>query len=130
MCSDFIILYIDKKNLNNNIYSKEVVDEMIDECKNKTIYGKIGMCDSPNIDLSEVSHVVTNLRIEKDMVIGTVSIIENKNGNGLKKMLKNQSVVFRTQGEANITGSGEIDSFKLLSINVIDKKEDAFGEKK
>lgn len=130
MYFNVVVLNIGEKNLNNHTYSKNVVNNMINDFNDKPIYGKIGMSDVPDLNLSEVSHVVTNLRIKEDKMMGTFSIMDNKNGDKLKKMLKNEEIVFRVQGEGNCNDDGEIIDFKLSSINAINKSEDAFGEKK
>ena len=122
---DVTILHINKKNLNNHIYNEDAVKNMIDKINNNTVYGGVGMCNSRNLDLSKVSHVVTNLRIEGDRMVGTISIRDDKNGQRLKEMMANTDVVFRVQGEG-CCNNGEISNFKLLSINAIDKYEDAF----
>ena len=129
MNKDFEILRINERNLNGRVYAKNIIKENIGRIGDKPIYGKIGMCDSIDLDLSEVSHIVTKLRLEENKMIGCISVMDNENGNRLIKMIEDEQVVFRPQGEGKCDKVGNIKNFKLLSVNAISKDEDAFGEK-
>ena len=65
-----IIPNLDAPNLNGRIYTKQLAEQIIKQ-HSEPIFGQIGLPNGLNQDLSEVTHKVTNLRIEGNDLVGT-----------------------------------------------------------
>ena len=122
--SKVIIMQVDKKNLNGNIYTKEAIEEMVKKYKDKPIYGFIGMDSDRNKGLNEASHLIKNIEIVEDNVVADIEIrAGHSEGDKLQSMLGD--VVFRPQGDAIVDEEGVVSHYDINSINAIDKNEDA-----
>jgi len=126
--SKVTILYIDKKNLNGNTFTREASEQMVEDCKGKPIPGYIGM-NLDNRGLDESSHLITDMEIVDNKIVGNVVIREDSlNGEKLKSMLESENIVFRTQGEAVVEDDGVVSNYKVASINAVNRDEDSFKE--
>lgn len=120
------------KNLNGHIYlDNDNLRESIDELNKRTIkYGCVyGEYNYPyenvfDTNLSKVSHVIDNVRIEDDKVVGDVTILHTKHG---KELINNyQNMVFRPRSAGIVEENGLVVIKKLFTFDAVDKDADAF----
>lgn len=108
------ICELNKPNKNGRIYTYSAFKDVI----GKSFYGSIGMPkECCELNLATVSHVVENIRIEDDMLIGDVKILKTPEGKNLKELVDN--VVFRLAGTGILTREKIVDDYKLISINAV-----------
>ena len=92
-----VVLISDEVNENNRKYPISIIKKMVnlfnkdDDC----VVGKIGMS---TINLNEISHFTKALKIVGNNLIADIEILDNEQGNVLKKMIETNRVVFRTSG--------------------------------
>jgi hypothetical protein len=122
------ILEIGVPNMNSRIYPRNVIDGMVESWTGKSIFGMIGMptgigCTLP-IDMTQISHVVENLSVEDNWLVGDVKVLKTPQGAILDTNLSLGGVgVFRPAGFAttsrNVEGYDIITTYKLHSINFV-----------
>ncbi|MGZ8924591.1 MAG: hypothetical protein ACXW2E_01780 [Nitrososphaeraceae archaeon] len=82
------IQIIDKPNKNKRIYPKELIQNLIIQYRDKDIRGTIGIPNSFSEWLDEnSSHIIRNLRIEEDYLVGDVTILDTPLGSILSSIL-------------------------------------------
>ena len=122
------LMKLDTLNKNGRIYTTESVNKAIQEANDKSekgqLLGELGYGNVVDIDLKNVSHKISELKIEDNSVVGEIEILDTPSGNKLKDIL--DQVVFRPRGTGNINDKGEVENFKIISFDAISKHEDAF----
>lgn len=108
------ITEVDVPNKNGHIYSTECVQSFL----GKEVLGQIGMV-AGEIDLSNVSHKISNLRIEDGFVVGDVTTLNTPQGRLLSDLLESTNMCFRMSGYGNIDENGNISEFELISVNLV-----------
>ena len=111
------IQIVDLPNKNGRVYDRSIVDAI---CRRgKPIFGCIGMPDDVKggINLTMLSHEVTELRVEGNQMVGKVRTLGTPEGKKLEEMLSD--VDFRMAGYGNIAEDGVVTNFTLHSINAV-----------
>lgn len=129
------LLRYDEKNLNGRIYTKETVEEIVEqfnEQKNSGIpmFGELGYTETFETSLKNVSHSIDEIHIDENTksLIGNITLLDNPRGKILKELLDNDLVVFRPRGSGNgDILTGEIKNYTIYSFDVIQKNEDSFN---
>jgi hypothetical protein len=124
-----VIVEADVPNKNGRVYPRAVLEKMIGEVEAKSnparVFGSIGMPSGVEVDLSKVSHTVSDLHITEDgKVFGKVMILDTPSGELMQKVLEAEpSRQFRMAGigklEDNADGTTTVTDFRLLSINLV-----------
>lgn len=88
-----IFLQANVKNRNGRVYptdvlAKEVERYVNDVVKNSRAYGELGHPAGPQINLDRVSHIITDLRQDKDNFHGKAKLTDTPMGNIAKGLLK------------------------------------------
>ena len=128
--NDVIISVIDTPNKNNRIYTKEAFTEAINrQDKKGVLYGQMGMpSDQIGVDLTKLSHRVTNIRLEEQgdgltYAIGTIEILNTPEGDKLEELIVGEknalSLAFRTAGTGFVDSNGVVSDFNIVSINAV-----------
>jgi len=117
------------KNLNNRIYTKESIDfnKLKEKIDNGRLYGELGMGEM-DISLSRVSHLITNIELKNNYLMGEVEILNTPNGNILNDLLNTNTIVFRPRGIGNVDENGYTILTNLITFDAIPVEEDSFKE--
>jgi hypothetical protein len=142
---DELIIKADVLTKNNTLYSKEVCEKIVEQINERKC---IGVCGSvnllpeysknalPEVNLRMVSIKVDNAKMKDDEVLADITVLEGTpQGDMLKSMIEmmgKDAFIFRPQALVSYKDEEgpikEIDSFKLVSINVLPKEQDSLGE--
>jgi hypothetical protein len=124
-----VIVEADVPNKNGRVYPRAVLEQMIREIERKSfpprVFGSVGMPAGVEVDLSRVSHTVSDLHITEDgKVLGKVMILDTPQGHIMEKVLEAEpDRQFRLAGigklEDNDDGTTTVTDFRLLSINLV-----------
>lgn len=127
---DAVICYAGIVNGNGNIYSEKVLLDAVSKYQSKL--AAIGMYGDPeidfngdNINLEHASHVTQELKMHKNMLIASVSILETPRGNLLLAALNRVHVGFRMRGHADLefvgddSGHTNVKTFEITGINAV-----------
>ena len=114
------ICQADVPNKNNRTYSTEALQNAVDKLPRPELLGTIGMPVSDKVDLFNVSHSVSNLRLEDGYLVGTMKVLETPQGKMLKELLSTPpSLDFRLAGVGKVDRNGVVSDFTITSVNAV-----------
>lgn len=120
-----VFMQADIKNRNGRIYP---LTEMVNatESLNKAIkesggiFGELDHPDTLTINLKNISHVITELRMDGSNVIGTAKILETPMGLIAKEGIKaGVRPAVSSRGAGNVNESGLVEGFSLITIDLV-----------
>jgi len=125
-----IFAQYDTGNRNGRIYSKPVMEKEVDRYQEiidaKRSLGELGHPPNPQINLNQVSHLITNLKMEGGgKVIGRAKILETPMGLIAKNLIENDiSLGVSTRGLGSLkpgkNGLQEVqDDFHLVTVDIV-----------
>ena len=87
-----VFMEMETKNRNNRVYRSEhtipVIQKYIEEnVKTNRAYGELGHPQGPSINLDRVSHMIKELKVDGNQVIGKAKIMETPMGNIVKSLI-------------------------------------------
>jgi len=109
---------LDQPNKNGHIYTTELIQKIVDEFKDKQVFGQLGIPKdmSSSIDLTQVTHYVTNPRIENNSLVGDVKVIKDP---ALMEQFSNLQFGFRPTGFGALKEDGTVYDYTLRSIDFV-----------
>lgn len=125
-------LHFDKPNRNKRIYPSFLATIFLQHnevAKHRGLVGMLGNPETSVIQLSMVSHLITDLCVKDNKLVVDIETLDTPTGRVLKKLLDNpESVAFRTMGigsgKVNEEGIFVIDgSYKFITVNALDSKD-------
>lgn len=125
-----IFAQADVVNGNNRIYPSDVLIKetkryISDVVKNNQAYGELDHPDSPSINLQKASHIITELRIEGNNVIGKARLLDTPMGKIAQQLLEGGGrlgVSTRGLASTSYNESGQMiieDDFQLCAIDIV-----------
>lgn len=110
-------------NINNIIYTKDILEEIVKQAKDKSFSSNICPQVSYRNPLSpispdEVSHIANNIRIEEDYLVCDIKILRTPYGRILEEIMKTTPVTFGVRGLISTNDNNEIERCRLMSIGV------------
>jgi hypothetical protein len=115
------ILGVGVPNENGHVYPPEAVQAMIEQAEKRisagALFGELGMPLRGTIDLYNVSHQITNLRVQGDTVVADIKVLKTPQGEILKGLL--EDIDFRTRGYATLSADGVVSDYQLVSIDAV-----------
>jgi hypothetical protein len=128
------IAQADVPNLIGNVYTKEAISKMYEKTKeaiDKGFFGGVLISEGSDhqigkvIDLSRVTHHVTNVDIIDNFLVADVSFIETKEGELAKNLVLTATGVLRPTILGSLDSiTREIDIDNVISFDVIQYHED------
>jgi hypothetical protein len=122
------LYHLGVKNLNGRIYqNNENLRKSIEDYNNKiSKYGQIDFPETFDTTLKEVSHVIENVRIEDDKVVGDVKILDTPKGRFLKDIMNRDNYVFRSRAAGHTNEDGTVNIKEIFAFDAIPKNMDSF----
>lgn len=91
--------------------------KLIDE---KRFLGELDQqCHDSSVNLSNVSHLVTDLRMEGNNLLADIQILTTPRGRALQELLDRNEVVFAPRGLGEIGEDRIIKNYKLITIDAV-----------
>lgn len=126
-----MVVKADVANKNDRIYSKEVIEKVIKDFKElppRAMMGCLGMQSTTVIPFKEVSHIITDLRIENDCLVADIEILDTPQGKTLQTIMEAGNLVaFRMAGIGSVENETVFNvigkDYKLISIHAISAEE-------
>jgi hypothetical protein len=120
-----IFMQAEVVNGNGRVYNltemTNAVRSMNDRIKRgETVYGELNHPDNLSIDLNNVSHIITEMRMDGNNAIGKARIIENHpKGQIVKAILEaGGRLGVSSRGSGNVT-EGRVSDFNLMTVDVV-----------
>jgi hypothetical protein len=124
-----IFAQADRQNKNKRIYGKSIMEREVNKYRElieqKRSLGELGHPDNPSINLHQVSHLITSLRMEGNDVYGKAKILETPMGIIAKNLIENGvQLGVSTRGlgslKMNSEGVNEVqDDFHLATVDIV-----------
>jgi hypothetical protein len=119
----------DTKNRNNRTYGRGIMEREVNKYQDlighKRSLGELGHPENPSINLHQVSHLITSLRMEGKDVIGRAKILETPMGVIARNLIENGvGLGVSTRGlgslKMNSQGINEVqDDFHLATVDIV-----------
>jgi len=119
----------DRKNKNNRSYGRSIMEREVQKYQEligaKRALGELGHPDTPSINLHQVSHLITDLRMEGSDVYGRAKVLETPYGGIAKNLIENGvQLGVSTRGlgslKMNSEGVNEVqDDFHLATVDIV-----------
>lgn len=126
--TEVLVEILDIPNRNGRIYPKTEIEKSLKAFKEKLpVVGQLGYSDDPStyteINLSRVSHVVNDVRIEDDKLIATVKILTTPSGRIAEQLIRSEetrpSLGFGMRGTGIVDTNNKVTDFNLISIDLV-----------
>lgn len=124
-----IWMQANQPNKNGRLYPgetlfREVRSYIEEKIKNKRSLGELGHPETPIVNLDRVSHLITELRIDGDNVVGRAKILNTPNGKVVQALIDDGVMLgVSTRGLGSISNKGQInevqDDFILSAVDIV-----------
>lgn len=116
------ILNIDTKNENGRIYPKDLVEKAVlkyNENKEQIGLGTLEFQDTLEMDPNNISHKISNVRIEENNVVCDVKLLNTPKGKLVQDLLKDMQLSVATAGTGRVDKDGVVTEFELHHTAII-----------
>ena len=117
------------KNRNGRIYPKQIMENAVgkyfkEQVKTKRAVGELNHPDGPTVNLDKVSHLITDLRMEGNDVVGKARILDTPMGQIVKGLLEGGvQLGVSTRGMGSLESRNGVmyvkDDFMLNTIDIV-----------
>lgn len=123
-----IFMQTEKENKNGRMYRKNIMEKALQDysslIQEKRSLGELGHPPNPQINLNNVSHLITNLKFEGNDVIGRAKILDTPMGKIAKNFIEEGvrlGVSSRGLGSLKeVNGINEVqDDFYLATVDIV-----------
>ena len=123
-----IFMQADKQNKNGRLYPKGIMEKEVaryqDLIREKRSLGELGHPPNPTINLNQVSHLITELRMDGSNVIGKAKILGTPMGNIAENFIREGvSLGVSSRGVGSLkerNGINEVqDDFHLATVDIV-----------
>ncbi len=84
-----------------------------------SVYGELNHPDNLSIDLNNVSHIITEMRMEGNNAIGKAKILNTPKGQIVKAIIEGGGKLgVSTRGSGNVT-EGRVSGFNLVTVDIV-----------
>jgi len=122
-----VLLPLNVLNTNGRIYTDEAAHKIVETFKTKKniVFGELGFPETMDITLNNVSHIIEDVRIQDNKIMGTIKILDTQSGDILLKSLPHY--VFRPRSAGHINpNTKEVKITKFFTFDAIRREADAF----
>lgn len=120
-----IFMQADLVNGNGRVYPLEEIAASVDSinkriAEGQTVYGELNHPDNLTIDLNNVSHIITEMKMDGSNAIGKARIIEgHPKGQIVKSILAaGGKLGVSSRGSGNVV-EGRVSGFSLVTVDVV-----------
>jgi hypothetical protein len=115
-------------NRNGRIYPKAILEKELGRyngmIQNKRSVGELGHPNSPSINLDRISHLITNLHMEGNIIVGKAKILDTPCGNIAKKLIDEGIILgmsSRGLGSLKQVNNTNLvqDDYKLATVDIV-----------
>lgn len=118
-----ILKIADVVERNGRMYPQAELEKAVTKFqeKVKNQQGVLGILGEPEhagkINLYEISHAVTNVRMEDDKMVADLKVLDTPNGKILKQMLEaGASPQFSVSGYGSVRDDGTVVDFEIVTV--------------
>ena len=122
-----IFIQGDVKNHNQRIYPaseiRSAVENLNEDIKNGiTVLGEADHPENLGINISRVSHMITEMRMEGNNGIGKLKIIDTPLGNICKTIIESGGTLgVSSRGSGDVDNNGYVSNFEIVTVDIVVK---------
>jgi hypothetical protein len=119
-----IFMQADIVNGNQRVYPLAEIKNAVDSVNKRitegySIYGELNHPDNLGIDLNNVSHIITEMRMDGANAIGKAKILNTPKGQIVKAILEGGGKLgVSSRGSGNVV-EGKVNTFNLVTVDIV-----------
>ena len=120
-----IFMQADVKNGNGRVYPVSEISTAVDNAMKRisegySVMGELNHPDNLSIDLKNVSHAITELRMDGNNAVGKCKLLNTPMGNIARGLLEGGvRLGVSSRGTGNVNESGEVSDFQFVTIDIV-----------
>jgi len=113
------------RNGNGRVYPVNEIARAVQECQDKIskgqyIMGELNHPDSLSINLQNVSHAITEIRMDGNNAIGKMKLLNTPAGNIAKGIIEGGvRLGVSSRGTGNVNEGGEVGDFAFVTMDIV-----------
>ena len=119
-----IFMQADVVNGNQRVYPMTEIKNAVDSVNKRiaeglSVYGELNHPDNLNIDLNNVSHIITEMRMDGANAIGKAKVLNTPKGQIVKAILEGGGKLgVSSRGSGNVV-EGKVNTFSLVTVDIV-----------
>lgn len=120
-----IMMQAAMRNGNGRNYPVNEIAKAVDECQSKIksgqfIMGELNHPDTLSINLANVSHAITEIRMEGNNAIGKMKLLNTPSGQIAKAITEGGvRLGVSSRGTGNVNESGDVSDFAFVTMDIV-----------
>jgi len=120
-----ILMQADVRNGNKRVYPLEEISRAVGLIQERIeqghyIMGELNHPDSLSIDLSRVSHAITEIKMDGANAVGKCKLLNTPMGNIAKGLLEGGiKLGVSSRGTGNVTNEGYVSDFNFVTVDIV-----------
>lgn len=120
-----IMMQAEKVNGNSRRYGLKEMAQAVESAASQikagtSILGELNHPDNLSINLANVSHMITEMRMDGNNAVGKMKILNTPSGNIVKGLIEGGvRLGVSSRGTGNVNESGNVSDFSLVTIDVV-----------
>lgn len=119
-----IFMMADVVNGNQRVYPMTEIKNAVDSVNKRiseglSVYGELNHPDNLNIDLNNVSHIITEMRMDGANAIGKAKVLNTPKGQIVKAIIEGGGKLgVSSRGSGNVV-EGKVNTFSLVTVDIV-----------
>lgn len=119
-----IFLQAEVVNGNQRVYPMTEIKNAVDSVNKRiseglSVYGELNHPDNLNIDLNNVSHIITEMRMDGANAIGKAKVLNTPKGQIVKAIIEGGGKLgVSSRGSGNVV-EGKVNTFSLVTVDIV-----------
>lgn len=120
-----IMMMSEVKNGNGRCYGRSDMERVVTEAHSRiasghTICGELNHPDVLSINLANVSHCITEIRMDGNNAIGKMKLLNTPSGNIAKGLIEGGvRLGVSSRGTGNVNESGNVTDFSFVTVDIV-----------
>lgn len=120
-----ILMQSEIKNGNGRVYKSQELHKVVEECTKKIsegnlIMGELEHPDTLKVNLDRVSHVITEMRMDGNNVVGKMKLLNTPSGNVARAILEGGvRLGVSSRGSGSVDGNGIVNGFSFVTVDIV-----------
>lgn len=120
-----IMMQANVKNGNSRLYALDEMARAVESAASQikagtSILGELSHPDNLSINLANVSHMITEMRMDGNNAVGKMKILNTPSGNIVKGLIEGGvRLGVSSRGTGNVNESGNVSDFSLVTVDVV-----------
>jgi hypothetical protein len=113
------------RNGNGRCYPVNEITKAVEECQDKIkkgqfIMGELNHPDTLSINLANVSHAITEIRMDGNNAVGKMKLLNTPSGNIAKAIIEGGvRLGVSSRGTGNVNEGGDVSDFSFVTMDIV-----------